>query len=259
MGQWRSDSTSVEVKHIYLDVALPYFGIPVPMTLRVGQQPFAIRNKVFLTNDGMGIMGGIKLDPVMISPFWGKMVEGSDWTADDSDMYGLHVNANLGTFKVGGYGLYYNMNTYPLFATVPGTTGPFYQQFVQGTQTADFWWVGVYADGKAGPVDLNFDFVYDHGKVESRLTPSVRDVKYRGYVAKLAVDYPFEKFNFGGAVAYGSGADRKKTDADGFANGTNSKVDSWVVPPSSENAPSSYESVMLSYQCRFLRRYRLGK
>jgi len=249
MGQWRSDSGSVEVKHIYLDVALPYFGIPVPMTLRVGQQPFAIRNKVFLTNDGMGIMAGLKLDPVMISPFYGKMVEGVDWNADDDDMYGLHVNAKLGTFTVGGYGLYYNMNTYPMFVTIPvsGGTGSTLSipTAVQGTQTADFWWVGAYADGKAGPIDLQLDFVYDSGKVKSRLS-NVRDVTYSGWVGKVAADYPFEQFNFGGAFAWASGANKKKTDANGYANGTNSRVDSFVVPPSSENAPSSYESIMLS-------------
>jgi len=252
MGQIRADSSSVEVKWVYLDVALPYFGIPVPMTLRVGQQGVAIRNKVFETEDMIGITGGIKLDPLMIQPMYFKAVEGVDWTADDVDVWALHANAKLGTFTVGGYGMYWNMNTYPLFQTQT-IVAPI-NSIILGTQTADFWWLGAYADGKAGPLDINLDFVYDGGKVESKLNPAVRDVKYRGWLGKVMVDYPIEQFNFGGGVAYASGADKKKTDANGLAGGTtstgaqNSKVGTFIIPPGSENAPSSYESLFLSYQ-----------
>jgi hypothetical protein len=251
MGQLRADSSSVEVKWVYLDVALPYFGIPVPMTLRIGQQGLAIRNKVFETEDAIGILGGIKLDPVLISPFWFKAVEGVDWNADDVDIWGMTANVKMGTFTLGGYGMYWNANSYPLFVTQT-VVAPL-SQIVTGTQTADFWWLGFYTDGKAGPLDINLDLAYMGGKVKSRFS-DVRDVKYRGYLGKLMADFPFELFNFGGGVAYGSGADKKKTDATGLAGGTtstgeeNSKVGSWMIPPGSENAPSSYESLMLSYQ-----------
>ena len=40
-GAWTTDRTAVEVKNIYIDFGLPYFGIPVPVTLRVGAQPLA--------------------------------------------------------------------------------------------------------------------------------------------------------------------------------------------------------------------------
>jgi hypothetical protein len=250
MGYWSADRAAVEVKNIYIDVGLPYFGIEAPMTARIGLQALSIRPNMFVYTDGMGISGGIKVDPVMIQPMWYKALEGVDQTADDVDVYGLHVNAKVGTFTVGGYGLYYNMNTYPFFVPqnvggVAGLPASLYS-LVQGTQQADMWWWGVYADGQAGPVNLNFDFIIDRGKVQSTLTPSVQDVKYRGFATRLKVDYPYEMFNLGVVGVYGSGADRNKTDADGFANGTNSKVTSYVVPVGSEAGAIFGESPFLS-------------
>ena len=116
IGYWSTDRAGIEVKYMYMDVGLPYFGIPVPMTVRVGAQPLAIRPWFFQATDGMGISAGLKIDPVNINPFYFKPGEGSfDWSADDADIYGLQVNAKLGTFTVGGYGLYANMNSYPMW------------------------------------------------------------------------------------------------------------------------------------------------
>jgi len=267
MGSWTTDQAAIEVKNVYIDVGLPYFGIPVPMTVRVGAQTFGVRPNIVLYSDGAGITGGIKADPVMIIPMWGKMQEGSDYAADDDDMYGLHVNAKLGTFTVGGYGLYYNLNTYPMtYATgwswgtvggVPASTSASYGVVVSGTQRADFWWLGAYVDGKAGPVDINFDFVYDHGKVESRWTPTTEDVKYSGWATRLKADFPWEKFNFGVVGMYASGADANKTSTSGLpgtsvANPGSSllsrKVGSYIVPPGSEQSPVGQESIVM-YSC----------
>ena len=244
MGYWSGDRGAVEVKNVYFDVGLPYIGIEAPMTARVGLQPLAIRPNILVYTDGMGISGGIKVDPVMIQPMWYKALEGVDYTADDVDIYGLHANAKVGTFTIGGYGLYYNMNTFPFY--VSQTVIAPITQLIQGTQEADMWWWGVYADGKAGPVNLNFDFIIDRGKVRSKRTPTVDDVKYYGFATRLKVDYPYELFNIGVVGVYGSGADKNKTDADGYANGTNSKVGSFVVPVGSESGAISGESVLLS-------------
>ncbi len=236
MGGWTTDRTAVQVKHCYFDVALPYFGIPVPISMRFGAQELAMRPFVFLSNDGAGITGTIKVDPVNVDVYWFKAIEGVDWAADDVDVYGLHANTKIGPVTAGGYGFYYNMNTFPLDAA---------QDY-----RADMLWLGVYADGKAGPVDINFDFIYDTGKVQNRAVPSYSDVKYRGWMTKVKIDYPIEVFNFGVQGLYGSGADRNKTDAAGLANGTNTKVGSYVVPPASEAGPASWyassSSVMLS-------------
>jgi hypothetical protein len=286
MGVWTTDRAAVEVKNVYFDVGLPYFGIPAPMTVRIGAQPFGVRPQICVYSDGAGITGGIQIDPITIIPMWAKINEGLDWAADDADLYGLHVNAKVSTFTVGAYGLYYNMNTYPLtystavsFASIPalspwGTTvSSSYGLYEAGTQRSNMWWLGVYADGKAGPVNLNFDFVYDTGKVERKLlfdsggtaTPLlpngliVPSVDYRGWATRLKVDFPWEKFNFGIVGMYASGADANKTSIGGLAGdsvanriyGSNpaypasSRVSSYVTPPGSEQSPGANESIVM--------------
>jgi hypothetical protein len=245
VGYWTTDRSAVEVKHLYFDVAIPYFGIPVPMSMRFGAQPLAMRPFVFLSNDGTGITTTIKVDPATIMVYWFKAIEGSDWNADDVDVYGLHANAKIGPVTAGGYGFYYNMNCYPFSNTAP----------LAIADNADMWWLGVYADGKMGPVNLNFDFIYDTGKVKGKHNNSVlSNVKYSGWMTKVKIDYPFEMFNFGVQGLYGSGADMNKTDAAGLPGGVTAnggvsdKVGSFVVPPGSEAGPASSNdsSVMLS-------------
>jgi hypothetical protein len=242
MGAWTGDQAAVEVKNVYIDFAIPLIpGLPSPLPVRIGLQPLAIRPNILVYTDGTGISATIKIDPLTINPVWFKAVEGVIQTSDDVDIYGLNVNAKVKTLTIGGYGLYYNMNTYPLFVVTLFPLPPF-GCLVMGTQRADAWWLGVYADGKMGPVDLNFDFVYDRGKVESKLTPTVPDVKYRGWATQLKVDYPWEKFNFGLVGMYASGADLRKTSASGLPGTTaqnggalSTKVYTYVTPPGSES------------------------
>ncbi len=147
VGVWSTDRAAVEVKNVYFDFGLPYFGIPAPMTVRIGTQPFGVRPHILVYSDGAGITGGIKVQPVTIIPMWAKMTEGLDWASDDGDLYGLHANAKLGTFTIGGYGLYYNMNTYPFEYTTavawpgwPTNTSATVGLYQAGTQRANFWW-----------------------------------------------------------------------------------------------------------------------
>jgi hypothetical protein len=283
MGVWTTDRAAVEVKNVYFDVGLPYFGIPVPMTVRIGAQPFGVRPQICVYSDGAGITGGINVAPVTIIPMWAKVAEGLDWAADDADLYGLHVNAKLGTLTVGGYGLYYNMNTFPLayptaisLAAAWGANPPWgtsvsasYGLWEAGTQKSNMWWLGLYADGKAGPLNLNFDFVYDYGKVQQKNhinsdgTPNnifVQDVKYSGWATRLKLDFPWEKFNFGVVGMYATGADANKTSTGGlpgtpianrgmyFASGNtllSRKVNSYVTPPGSEQSPGAQEGLVV--------------
>lgn len=235
-GYWSGDRGAVEVKNIYIDFGVP--GVPVPMTMRVGLQPLAIRPNMLVLTDGMGVTMGIKADPVTIAPLWFKALEGQDATSDDVDVYGVHVSGKADTFTLGGYGLYYDMESYPFFSTVPA----------YGTVTdncAEMWWLGLYADGKAGPVDLNFDLILDDGKVKSR--SGLKSVDYTGWATRLKIDYPWEKFNFGLVGMYASGADANKTpDPKGYADGTNSKVKSYVTPPGSE-APAVFNESQVFY------------
>jgi hypothetical protein len=248
VGSWSTDKTAIEVKYMYMDVGLPYFGIPVPMTVRVGMQPMAIRPWFFAATDGAGISGGIKIDPVNINPFYFKPTEGFDWTADDVDIYGLQVNAKIGTFTLGGYGAFYNMNQYPASKDATFDVPP--PQFTDGTNTANLWWFGLYADGKAGPFDINFDIGYDFGEVDPKGNNTASKVKYSGWAGRLKVDYPWEKFNFGVIGMYASGSDANKTSSLGLpgtlaANGGQStRVNGWMVPIGSEAGAANQESVV---------------
>ena len=280
-GVWSTDRASLEVKNVYIDVGLPYFGIPVPITVRIGAQPFGVRPNMVVYTDGAGITGGINIAPVTIIPMWAKIAEGLDWSSDDCDLYGLHVNAKISTFTIGGYSLFYKLRTYPTEyptgvtwptanagLTWPVSTSSSYGLYMAGTDQASFWWWGIYADGKAGPVNLNFDFVWDRGKVKQKTVGTSQaglnpqpNVKYSGWAGRLKVDFPWEKFNFGASGMYASGADAKKTSTGGLpgdpvANrwyATNlgkvsRKVGSYIVPPGSEQAAAANESIVM-YSC----------
>jgi len=264
-GAWTTDRTAVEVKNIYIDVGLPYFGIPVPITVRVGAQPIGVRPNMLVYSDGAGVTAGIKIDPVLIMPIYAKAVENLDFADDDSDVWGLHANAKIGTFTVGGYGMYYHMNTYPFYVVtgagaagtaIPGqSSGTGYTSITTqlfGSNRAHMWWLGAYADGKAGPVNLNFDFVYDTGDVTT--TPNqvnAHGVDYQGWATRLKIDYPWEKFNFGGIFMYASGFNGKHTSNTGIpgtltATGSlSSHVGGYVVPPGSEQGPANGESMVV--------------
>jgi len=249
-GRWSADRNAVEVKNMYIDVGLPYVGIPLPMTARVGIQPLSVRPHMVVYNDGAGISGGIKIDPVLIQPMYFKPYEGLDYAADDIDVYGLNVSANIGTVTVGGFGLYYNQNTYPLRAIVASTVD----------FSSNMWWFGVYTDGKVGPVNINFDLVADTGEVKDRRAalPRASDVDYQGWATRLKVDYPWEKFNFGVVGQYASGSDQKRTDGGTSVVGTGglpgnttpwgtptTKVSGYLVPTASEQFGSG-ESLLLT-------------
>jgi hypothetical protein len=215
-ASWTTDRTAVEVKNIYIDAGLPYFGIPVPVTVRVGAQPLGVRPHIAITSDGAGVTAGIKIDPFMIMPTYAKAYEGGDFVDDDVDIWGLHANAKIGTFTVGGYGFLYRMNTYPFqvvsanVATLGGLGTGIIPQ-VAGTFKSHMWWFGVYADGKAGPVNLNYDFVCDYGSVDERNSVNVPDVRYRGWATRLKLDFPWEKLNFGLVGMYASGSSARHT------------------------------------------------
>jgi hypothetical protein len=256
-GFWTADRAAVEIKNLYLDFALPYFGIPAPMTVRVGIQPLGIRPHIFMITDGAGITGGIKIDPVSIGLTWGKAWEGQDARAEDVDIYGASISAKIGPITPGFFAYNFNMNSYP----IPNAAAATAYGVNNANNEANMWWLGLYLDGKLGPLNLNFDFVYDIGKVKRRPATAAQvqwsDVKYRGWALQTKIQYPWEKFNFGGLFTYASGADLRKTSLTGnpgdpVADATaapgvlTTKVGSYVIPPGSEEWAAWGESMILS-------------
>lgn len=251
-GFWTADRAAIEIKHVYFDVALPYVGIPVPITVRIGQQPLLVRPNIVMNNDGTGILAAAKLDPVTITGAWAKAVEGKDAAADDSTAYYLKADVNLGKLTVGGYGLLFNMNTYPFNTqTTSYGTDPSYK--------AKMWWFGAYAQGKVGPFDLVSDIVMDTGKVEPFGTQvGQRKVDYRGWMGLVKVTYPWEKYAVSASLMYASGADARKTSSNGLPGSVvghggapytakSSKVNSYVIPPGDEADFNGFDGCGIFY------------
>jgi hypothetical protein len=237
-GLWDTRVGETRLRNAYIQFAVPYFGIPVPMTISAGVIPMNVRPAfTFANTNGAGIQWDIKADPASFSFLWGKMAEGQTYAADDSDFYSLEGKFNAGPATVGGYIIFNNMKTYPITYTP-----------AQSPYQAALWWLGLYADGKMGPLNFNFDLAFDTGKVENRpaafLGVKYDDVKYNGWATQVKLAYPWEKFTFGFTGMYASGADDKKTSRDGLpgktvANGTalSSKVGSFVVPAGGSQVP----------------------
>jgi hypothetical protein len=223
MGYWQADRAAVEVKHAYFDVAIPYFGVPVPMTVRLGIQGFAIRDSIFFYSDGAGITLNAKADPVNIKLMWGKPSENKVYHSDDSDIYAVDVSGNVEGFTLGGHGTWFSSNGYPIRSS---------------GQSSDMYWVGGYADGKWAGFNFSADLIYDWGKVKSHnnINNIADDVKYSGFFAGLTASFPWEIWDFGGGAWYGSGADANKPD----------KRNDYVQPPMSEpgmDAFTKYSSI----------------
>lgn len=232
LGYWGTDRAGVEVKNLFITFRVP--AIPIPVTVQAGLLPLAFRPAMVVYNDGAGVSATVNVDPATIKLVWFKAVEGEDFASDDVDVYGIDTNVKVGTLTVGGFALNYHMNQYPFANTAIPTSTVNYR--------GDMWWLGLYTQGKLGPVNLVFDLVYDTGKVEDHrdILVKARDVKYRGWATKLKVEYPWEKFNFGTTFLYASGADQKKTSESGLPGtltpwSTNTtKVGGYVTPPGEE-------------------------
>jgi len=231
-GFWGvADRSSLELKNMFLTFAMPW--VPVPITVQAGIIPKAIRPNFFLAVDGPGIQTAIKIDPAQVNLFFMKALENKDWAADDTNLYGIDVLAKISTITVGGYAVYFNMNSYPV-----GDGEPSY--------SSEVGWYGVYANGKLGPVNLSGDLIINRGEIEDRRDTLARgrDVKLRGWGGILRVSYPWEKFNFGFSSIYGSGADQNKTSSNGLpgsyvasGSGTSRKVGAYIVPAGTEGSP----------------------
>ena len=250
-GAWTTaDRAAVEVKNMFLTFAVP--AVPIPVTVQAGIHPLYIRPGVFLATDGPGVTAAAKIDPATIKLMWFKALENQDYSADDVDFYGLEAFTKIDAVTIGGYVVNINANTYPIggnatLGTAPVDFQPATYAFSNVDYRADMWYLGLYLDGKLGPVNVNFDFSADRGKAEDRRDALVRvsDVKYRGFLGRLKVDYPWEKFNFGVVGIYGSGADQSKTSNNGAPGSTvadptsgttavSTKVGAYVVPPGTE-------------------------
>jgi len=178
MGQWGADRAAVEVKQVYINFTIP----TTPVDLRAGIIPHAIRPWFFWYNDGPGIEAMAKYENWAFTLGWGKQWEGNDWSWDDQDIWYADVNFGWEGWKFGGYLAY------------------------QDDQRADYdhlYWIGLYADGKAGPIALQLDGAYDWGS--NKIGGADQD--YKGYAFRGVASYNWNEWKFGLGFAWFSGDD----------------------------------------------------
>jgi len=225
-GAWNADRNAVELKQFYIDLKVPGISDFAPTTVRAGIQGFAVRSHFLLYADGPGVRTETTVGPVKIFLNWFKPEEGADNQADDADIYCAVFSApGLGVVTPGVYFLYLHAGDYPLRANTPAGV----------YDTGNFWWLGVFVDGKIGPVALKADFAYFDGEQELGGIPSalVSDPDYSGFgfFADASVFDIIPNATIGAAFAYGTGDDL--VDA---ADPRGNEFDAYRVPPGSEEA-----------------------
>ena len=228
-GAWNADRNAVELKQFYIDFKVPGLSDFAPTTLRAGIQGFSVRTHFLLFADGPGVELNTTTGPIKWSWYWYKPQEGADNQADDGDIYGVRLWApGLAGLTPGAYFLYLNAGDYPLRAST--AAGPY--------DKGDFWWLGLYLDGKIGPVALQSDFAYFDGKqtlsgVTTLNNPLAPDPDFGGYgfFVDASVSDIVPNWTFGGAFAYGTGDDLVDT-TDQWGNADEFK--GFRVPPGSE-------------------------
>ena len=221
-GAGGSDRNAVELKQFYIDFKIPVISDFAPTRLRAGTQWLAIRSHVWLGADGAGLRFFTEAGPVRLYLNWFKPGEGTDWHADDTDLYAVRAVLALPDFPVqpGMFVAYWNANDYPLLSGLQ-------------TQHADFYWIGVNVDGKIGPANLKTDFVYVNGEVE-RTAAALQDQDYGGWLFYADANLPVAMLTVGGTFMYATGNDIRDTTK---ATGTQD-FGGYVIPPGSEANPA---------------------
>ncbi len=178
-GRWNADATAIQVKSMYIDFKVP----ALPVRLKVGIQPFQLRNPVFLYADAAGVTANIKIpagDYIFnINPFWAMQNNGifanqnnsfilgqtitnmqpTDWTtADNGNFFGVDFNAVIGDIKPG---MFFAMQRLGQLYTKNWDFGAAGINQAEGSQ--NMWWLGAYVDGKIGPIDFTDDFIFNGG------------------------------------------------------------------------------------------------
>jgi hypothetical protein len=218
-----SGTLSVLVQDMYIDFRVPP---KLPIWLRIGAQPFVIRPWLVVNTVGPGITGRVTIDPIKLSinAGWAKKWEGYDWDCDDVDAFFGDIAIPIGPVRIGGFVWYENHGIFLANQGPPniGLVQP-YPDAGKRDQ-ADIYWLGFYADGKIGPVGLQFDFVYEGGDinydpdwyiVNGLVTPQDQDI--RAWVIRGVLDVsPMDRLKVGVGALYASGQDLNDNDVEEY-------------------------------------------
>jgi hypothetical protein len=216
MAAWyRAETTgtlSVLLNHAYIDFRVPP---KLPIWMRVGVQPIFVRPWVFVMWDGPGISLRIPIDPIKltITPAWYKKWEGADFEGDDNDVYTVDMNMPIGPVLIGSFFWYENYNDWSRAnanMAVVDDSG--------NRNEADLWYIGVYSNGKLGPVSYMLDFVYGGGEIDGNPAAAVpvadRDIE--SWVIRGETSVNISKFTVGLGALYATGEDNSTVDSEQY-------------------------------------------
>ena len=226
IGAWGTDQVAVEVKNLYIDFRVPP---SLPVWIRAGMQTFLVRPGWFFVRDGAGVSARIMFDPIklMIRPMWAHEAENQAWQADDMDLYGFDASIPIGPVKVGGFFLFENQREVGGTVLVPAVS-----------DASEVWWLGVYADGKFGPVKFVIDFAYDQGEWDRPLPNA--DVDFQGWGINGTVDATFGIFNVGLGGLYYSGGDGRD-----FTLSPTDRDYGWFIRPGGSEATGTLDDSVI--------------
>jgi hypothetical protein len=207
-----SGTVSVLVQEAFIDFRVPP---KLPIWLRIGNQPFVIRPWLVVNTVGPGLTGRVMIDPIKlgINMGWAKKWEGYDWDCDDVDAFFFDAALPIGPVRVGAFMWYEDHGTY---AGVPIAIPPLAAGNLMddsgARNEAQLYWIGGYADGKIGPVGLQFDFVYGGGQVDEDLTSAFAaatvDQDIRSWVIRGVLNIsPIDRLKVGIGGLYATGED----------------------------------------------------
>jgi len=223
-GVWNADAIAVEVKGAFINFKVPQ----IPVTLRVGVQPFLKRSHIFMLLDAAGIDANVAFDvgpvKVNINPFWARMLEGLDHTqADDQDFYGIDLTVSGGGIA-GGLLFAYQAGR-QLYDGVP--------PILEGDSMQ--WWIGPHIDANIGGLAAQLDLIFNLGQEDYQL-PAAVDRDHDGWILRGEASYTMNKLRFGIGGLYGTGDDPTTPNTD----------EGYRVPAGSENAFHNKDFLILT-------------
>ncbi len=205
LGQLATDEVQFRIKNAFLKFDVP--GAPVSLT--VGQQDFSTPKAIISVEDGTGIKLNAKLDPVNLTLFWQKNVNGgkTQTGADDVNWIGVVPSFKAGDVTIAPHLSRVKLGNTPANALTGGT--------VDGS--LEIWFVGVDVSGKSGPVGFTADFVYQTGSVDF-LPAGSGSSDLASYILDASVSIAAGPGTLTGKVLYSPGDDGTDTDVDSWVN-----------------------------------------
>lgn len=214
-GQDDSGTASVLINEMFIDFRVPP---KLPIWLRIGAQPFVIRPWLVVNTVGPGLTARAMIDPIKLSinAGWAKKWEGYDWDCDDVDAFFADIAIPIGPVRIGGFMWYEDHGVFLGTATF---FPPIAYPDSGARDSAEMYWLGFYADGKIGPVGLQFDFVYNGGDInyDADWSPGVQDQDIEAWVVRGVLDVsPMDRLKVGIGALYASGLDMGDNDIEEY-------------------------------------------